>query len=88
MYLPFEKSVKDYFSQTSSDSSGSYENGHIGYGLSSGTGMVSISRQTVLTEYFKNADDLDVRMRRDQSYIVEFVHRKKFNRYFNNALKA
>lgn len=60
LYLPFEKSVKDYFGQTSSDSSGVYENGHIGYGLSSGTGMVSVSSQTVLNEYFKNAGNFSI----------------------------
>lgn len=60
LYLPFEKSIKDYFGQTSSDSSGSYENGHIGYGLSSTTGMVSISQQTVLAEYFKDAGNFSI----------------------------
>lgn len=60
LYLPFEKSVKDYFGQTSSDSSGVYENGHIGYGLSSGIRMVIVSPQTVLTEYFKNAGNFSI----------------------------
>ena len=60
MYLPFEKSIKDYFGQTSSDSSGVYKNGHIGYGLSNWTGMISVSPQTVLAEYFKNAGNFSI----------------------------
>ena len=60
LYFPFQKSIKDYFDQTSSSTSEEYESGHIGYGLSHGTGMVSILPYTNLREYFKSAGDFSI----------------------------